>query len=634
MSITSTKKYLAPLALASLLVSLVPLDALQETTARADTRSFFVGTASCTAGDLLAGPLQNLISRVPGLGAIIGRLDVVPVNDKKALDFQTNKTAMGIVMRCGARALLNEMGLNIVNTARNNGRDGGASAVRNYRNFQTNAQYRGEAVFRSILANTQLCSYLQSSVRSAFRVSDRDKTSLSGQNIRINDLDPYTLRQKCTLPANFDLKKFQSDFTANGGWRTVNQLAMPENNFYDVLFNSFGELDTQRQLEQSNDLAEAQAGRGFLSIRGNSASDSCLIKGSNGRCIFYKDIKTPGSYLADALAANYQQELAWVANTSEMSGIIASLASVMLNRLVDLFNPAEGQGQIWSDPVVSMPCLRETPTPAPSGSPGASPRPSSSPTPTSVREQLARNKQSIQDLAKNKSEVPFGPDIPGCIPGKCYKDLIGKKLDEYDSKYLALLAATDPTDKVNLQNDIDKIQQYIIDHIKDEEKNHASQLLAARAQLLQQYAVLTGRINSGIDGESCPADPTPVPTPRPTTPGPNPSPSGSVPPNPGDCQTEIPAGQGGPFGADVKNAVEQLKGNPAIVNADGIIIDIDAYFDGLVSILSAQGYIVQRDGDQEINIYRSGATQSEQYAVRTSGGLTRSAWRATGCPLP
>ena len=58
------------------------------------------------------------------------------------------------IARIIARQLLSVATSGLIKKIQGGGRDGGPAFVQNCRNFQTDAQYRGENVFRSVLAGT------------------------------------------------------------------------------------------------------------------------------------------------------------------------------------------------------------------------------------------------------------------------------------------------------------------------------------------------------------------------------------------------------------------------------------------------------------------------------------------------
>lgn len=334
----------------------------------ADITSF----AGCTAGGIIAPWLSNKISEElnKAIEAIAGWFGIstdleevlkVPVLDKAFMNrFTSKEYRADVIARCAARELFGTMTASMVNKARTMGRNGGVTFITNWRNFQTQAEYRGENVFRAMLSNTNVCGYMSSGIKGIFNATTR--TLLSGVNTRTGSLEPFNLQANCTLPSNFNMANYQSDFINNGGWEAFDRLMEPQNNYYGLLMMSLNEMDKQRSLEQSTDVNQALAGKGLLGISGTSASDSCALRASNGDCIKYKDIKTPGSYISDTLAATVQQELAWVTSVDELNELIADMSQVLINRLMNLGNSNEGQG------VLVTPIQEPEPPPPPPGS--------------------------------------------------------------------------------------------------------------------------------------------------------------------------------------------------------------------------------------------------------------------------
>ena len=298
-----------------------------------------------------------------GLSALLGE---VPVHDTQN---DAKEYIMDVLARCLARQILDGSIGGMLNIVRTQGRDGGKSFVQNWRNFQTSAQYRGESVFRGILANTKVCDFLRKDVDKVFRVKATDKISLQGQNIRIGDLDPFTVRGMCTLPSDFSLEAYANDFSGNGGWGTFLRMLEPQNNYFGLILQSIDEAERQKAMEVSSDLNEAQTGRGYTSLRGEG-SGSCLVRGANGRCIFYSNIQSPGSYVADTVAATIQGELAWITSADELNEVIAAnITQRLIARLQNL-----GAGE-------ETPIYSPDPSPPPEVFPSPQPIPSLEPTP-------------------------------------------------------------------------------------------------------------------------------------------------------------------------------------------------------------------------------------------------------------
>lgn len=306
------------------------------------------GVAQCS---LLNGIVQLIVSRVINkavsllnkaidkaieffsFGFISAPEEVKVVNEDQA-GVAAKELFKDTISRCIARQILNRMNEGILNLARKMGRDGGPTFVQNWRNFQTNAQYRGEDMFRAILSNTQLCDYFDQNIKGLFNA--KTKIPLSGrQNTRTENFDPYTLRANCTLPSNFSMTNYQNDFAGNGGWQAWSRLLEPQNNYYGTLFNSLDEAGKQRTLEQSGDILETQ-GHGFTSKRGDTANDGCQLRGASGRCIIYNEVETPGGIISELTAETLKSELSWLVSVDELNEVITNMYGVMINRLTDL----------------------------------------------------------------------------------------------------------------------------------------------------------------------------------------------------------------------------------------------------------------------------------------------------------
>ncbi len=480
------RPFIAILALVVLGIAGIP------TQTRASITGPFQDFASCAGSTAMTQLVSGLFDKIPGLGSFLGTGDV-PVKDNALNTFQSRKEVLkDVAARCGARVVLNSSIKSILNVARDKGRDGGSTFVRNFRNFITGGQYRGENILRGILANTQLCGYLSRDIQDIFGVTKKDKISLKGQNIRVNDLDPFTLRAKCSLSEKFDLEKFRGDFTGNGGWATLTRMLQPENNIYGTLLQSLNELEKQKAVEVASDLNEYQAGRGYTSVRGNSASDSCLVKAGNGKCLFYADVKTPASAIADSVAATVQQELAWITNVDELNELVVNATSVLLNRLLDLGNPNEGDYQLYADPVVQFTCVKP---PAPAGS-GGTPSPQEM---NDLRRQLDQTTEAILHLYRLQ---------PNSVSNPKFND------PEYALGLLdsvRLRPINTDTDKVDVDRTTTAVVNHFIETTSATDAAAMSGLLQKHLALLDRIKQLMGifdKLDSGAQTETCPPDPT------------------------------------------------------------------------------------------------------------------------------
>lgn len=349
-----------------------------------------VGFSSCAAAGFISNKvreglddLQRWVTNklggflgvpVPGFGS---RVPVVDESVKKEVEnfkkiYSGKEGAQDIVARCTAREILTAMGRNIVNTARTGGRDGGPAWVRNWRNFRLNAQYRGEDIFRVMLASTNTCEYFANDLKGVFGANK--KTDLAKIKTRANNNDSYQVRAGCTLPGNFEFAKYKKDFSGNGGWGTWSRLLEPQNNRYGSLFMALDEINSQRNIEEQVDVDEAGQ-TGFTAIRGRNAADNCAVRspyGGSTRCLVYKDILTPGGIISGAVVAGVEAELQWVASTDELNELIATGIEVLINRLWDLSKYSEGNyivpGSVDTN-IPQFPPPGEEPQPQPDGGP-------------------------------------------------------------------------------------------------------------------------------------------------------------------------------------------------------------------------------------------------------------------------
>lgn len=322
--------------------------------------------AGCYTAGVLTPLMQNLINKgltelkkkvasiakewVSSLlsGFLAGLLNTtIPTDDKageSAVAYMANRDFQeAVIARCTAWSILDSITQNTLKIVRTGGRDGGATYVQNWTNFQTQAQYRGEGIFRAELGNSQLCDYFANDIKRSYGISPGQKPiNLTGQNTRIDSLQTYNQQTRCTMPQNFSMSNYQKDFAGNGGWNTWSRLMQPENNPYGVLFISQEEIQKQRSMQQAADVNQVLANFGYTGISGNGSRDSCQVTGPNNQCLVYKNIKTPGSYIAQNVGQSIGAQLSWLTSAQNVSSILADATEVMLNRMLNLGSSDEG----------------------------------------------------------------------------------------------------------------------------------------------------------------------------------------------------------------------------------------------------------------------------------------------------
>ncbi len=368
-----------------MLLSLILPSILSVKEALAQTKTdYLIGGVTCVGSGLLAKAavdwindgLKYLQGLVPKIFKFLA-IDVPTSN--QTLDW--HKSFGDTIGRCMARGMMNQMTGRMIGAVRTSGRNGEPAFVRDWRRFKLNAQYRGENLFRAMLGSTQLCPYFSGDIKTLFNANNQPNINTQTMT-RVGNLDPFNRRAGCTMPKGWSLTGYRSNFAGNGGWGALNQLAQPQNNYYGNLMMSLAELGVQRLTEEENDLDEAKTALGFTSRRAQNPAlttangggyclnnqskscttnaqcsvastggnlpttstcipkrNTCLMNASNGRCIVYSNILTPGSVLQQTATNVIQQELNWLTNVQSLQGFIADLTRLVLSRVLNLSAP-------------------------------------------------------------------------------------------------------------------------------------------------------------------------------------------------------------------------------------------------------------------------------------------------------
>lgn len=410
----------------AILISLIFVTLEPLTASAQNVGSILLNSGECVGAGFAATFITGLIEK--GLNSLIGLLpntikswfglaDEVPTHNQKQW---TKENVLDLIARCGARAVLNDMTHRMIGAVRTSGRDGKASFVTDWRRFLAGSQYRGENIFRSMLASTTLCPHISNDLKRLYGAIYQP--SVNSTLNRFGNYNDYSLRARCTFPTGWNLLNYIDDFTGYGGWNTLVQLSQPQNNFYGSLLMSMSESGTQRAQSQAEDILESLSGGGFTSRRANNATtqayrvgycsndftvscfndtpclglpdqgtgraciiprDSCFIRGLNDQCLVYENILTPGSTLSQSVSAVIDNEMAWVTNVDEIQELIMALTDVLLRRVLNLSKPdvtqqepfiREPGGNLAGDPEFSgnLPGPGQiTPAPTPTPIPGA-----------------------------------------------------------------------------------------------------------------------------------------------------------------------------------------------------------------------------------------------------------------------
>ncbi len=227
--------------------------------------------------------------------------------------------------------------------------------ITNWRNHFLDSQARGNDVFRSVLADTKSCGYFDENLKTAFG-AEKYIGSIAGATVKnsagqvvyqnktaIPGLPSFQQTANCTLPSNLNVDLFKKDFS-KGGWTAWNQLIQPQNNFFGAYSLALGEQQRQMTTEEKITMDSAVAGQGFLSQRlgvGNTGvgpSGCSDVQVGNrfsmvtiNRCTFMGKEVTPAQILGKTAAATIDKKLGRPGAASELTDIVLSMFSAVLN---------------------------------------------------------------------------------------------------------------------------------------------------------------------------------------------------------------------------------------------------------------------------------------------------------------
>lgn len=162
----------------------------------------------------------------------------------------------------------------------------------------------------------------------------------------------FSDRSACTLSQiGVNLDSFLKNFN-NGGWVAWNEMVLkPQNNIYGAYLLAWDQYEIEKSAAQKAAEAEAQAGKGFLSvkkcIRQHTEPQCISVSEATGQCEVEKDvpvcdeyqINTPGSVVGDLAAQALGSDIPYIISAQDFGAYVAAITNAILNRVF-----AEGVG--------------------------------------------------------------------------------------------------------------------------------------------------------------------------------------------------------------------------------------------------------------------------------------------------
>ncbi|MBI4919818.1 hypothetical protein HY838_00750 [Candidatus Azambacteria bacterium] len=165
----------------------------------------------------------------------------------------------------------------------------------------------------------------------------------------------FSTRSACTLSkVGANLDAFLKDFRS-GGWVAWQEMVLrPQNNVYGAYLMAWDQYEIEKSAAAKAAAAEAQAGRGFLSVKGGCLErnyegyQQCLASGlSAEECdaasCNKRGIVTPGAFVGDMAAKAGGSDIDYIVNANDFAAYVGAIVNALLNRVF-----AEGVGLLHS----------------------------------------------------------------------------------------------------------------------------------------------------------------------------------------------------------------------------------------------------------------------------------------------
>lgn len=160
----------------------------------------------------------------------------------------------------------------------------------------------------------------------------------------------FSTRSACTLSqVGANLDAFLKDFR-QGGWIAWDEMVLrPQNNIYGAYIMAWDQYEIEKSAALKAAEAEAQAGKGFLSVRrcvawNNEGYQMCVASGllesecKKASCI-KEEVVTPGHVVGELAAQALGSDIPYIISAQELETFVAAIANAVLNRMF-----AEGVG--------------------------------------------------------------------------------------------------------------------------------------------------------------------------------------------------------------------------------------------------------------------------------------------------
>ncbi|MDO8676277.1 MAG: hypothetical protein Q7K16_01350 [Candidatus Azambacteria bacterium] len=155
----------------------------------------------------------------------------------------------------------------------------------------------------------------------------------------------FSSRSACTLSQiGVNLDNFLKDFNS-GGWVAWQEMVLrPQNNIYGAYLMAWDEYEMEKSAAAKAAESEAQAGRGFLSVKKCIRQHEEIVGEANGQPITktvcdQNQVVTPGAVVGDLAAKAVGSDIDYIVNAQDFAAYVSAITNAILNRMF-----AEGVG--------------------------------------------------------------------------------------------------------------------------------------------------------------------------------------------------------------------------------------------------------------------------------------------------
>ncbi len=293
----------------------------------------------------------------PGVGnsARACATDIASANLREAQFQVVTNFENDLITDCAAQSDIRA----IINAAREillqNGRDGGAVYVQDWRAFQADNRYRGLQIARNEMANTKHCSWVSGQLQGLFSYDPTNAApplsgNEDGQNSYIRDAG-------CSLPDDFNPAAPQYQTT-----EAFAAMMLPQNNIWGSYL--LAQEEVRRQVADEEQAAQNEfantGGVGALRAINPATGNSCAVMAADGStCLQYSNIEQPAAGVVAEVNAQRQALYDLITNPRTTSEVVNDVRANLVSSFMSLTQPL-AQLQYRRDPAD-----QSTPSPLP-----------------------------------------------------------------------------------------------------------------------------------------------------------------------------------------------------------------------------------------------------------------------------